>query len=68
MNKEADKFDAVIRRLLSVSREEIQRRDKEWRQCAGPPLWNLDFPCTITKPADSIRRFLGREVWLSAPH
>ena len=29
---EAEKFDAVVRTLLSVSHEEIQRRDKEWRR------------------------------------
>jgi len=29
---ESEKFDAVVRRLLSVSHEEIQRRDKEWRR------------------------------------
>ena len=29
---EFDKFDAVVRRLLSVSHEEIQKRDKEWRR------------------------------------
>jgi hypothetical protein len=29
---EADKFDAVVRRMLSVSHEEIQKRDKEWRR------------------------------------
>ena len=28
---EAKKFDAVVRMLLCVSHEEIQRRDKEWR-------------------------------------
>jgi hypothetical protein len=27
-----EKFDAVVRRLLSVSHEEIQKRDKEWRR------------------------------------
>jgi hypothetical protein len=27
---DAAKFDAVVRRLLSVSHEEIQKRDKEW--------------------------------------
>jgi hypothetical protein len=31
-NSEAGKFDVVVRRLLSVSHEEIQRRDKEWRR------------------------------------
>jgi len=31
-NKESEKFDTVVRRLLSVSHEEIQRRDKEWRR------------------------------------
>jgi len=31
-SSEADKFDAVVRRLLSVSHEEIQKRDKEWRR------------------------------------
>jgi len=29
---EAQKFDMVVRTLLSVSHEEIQRRDKEWRR------------------------------------
>jgi hypothetical protein len=29
---EAKKFDAVVRTLLSVSHEEIQKRDKEWRR------------------------------------
>lgn len=29
---EAEKFDAVVRTLLSVSREEIKKRDKEWRR------------------------------------
>ena len=32
MTTEAEKFDAVVRTLLSVSHEEIQRRDKEWRR------------------------------------
>jgi hypothetical protein len=29
---EFEKFDAVVRTLLSVSHEEIQKRDKEWRR------------------------------------
>jgi len=29
---ESEKFDAVVRTLLSVSHEEIQKRDKEWRR------------------------------------
>jgi hypothetical protein len=29
---ESQKFDIVVRRLLSVSHEEIQKRDKEWRR------------------------------------
>jgi hypothetical protein len=29
---EAEKFDKVVRTLLSVSHEEIQRRDKAWRR------------------------------------
>jgi len=29
---DADKFDVVVRRLLSVSHDEIQERDKEWRR------------------------------------
>ena len=32
MSIEAEKFDAVVRKLLSVSHEEIKRRDKEWRR------------------------------------
>lgn len=31
-HSEADKFDAVVRTLLSTSHEEIQKRDKEWRR------------------------------------
>jgi hypothetical protein len=29
---DAEKFDAVVRRLLSVSHEEIKKRDKEWHR------------------------------------
>jgi len=29
---ESEKFDIVVRKILSVSHEEIQRRDKEWRR------------------------------------
>jgi hypothetical protein len=29
---EAEKFDAVVRTLLSVSHEEIKKRDKEWHR------------------------------------
>lgn len=32
MTSEAEKFDSVVRRMLSVSHEEIQKRDKEWRR------------------------------------
>jgi U3 small nucleolar ribonucleoprotein component len=32
MKSEAEKFDAVVRTLLSVSHEEIQKRDQEWRR------------------------------------
>ncbi len=31
-NTDSEKFDAVVRTLLSVSHKEIQRRDKEWRR------------------------------------
>jgi U3 small nucleolar ribonucleoprotein component len=31
-NTESEKFDAVVRTLLSVSHEEIQKRDREWRR------------------------------------
>jgi hypothetical protein len=31
-DSEAEKFDTVVRKLLSVSREEIQKRDEEWRR------------------------------------
>jgi U3 small nucleolar ribonucleoprotein component len=31
-SSEAEKFDTVVRRLLSVSHEEIKKRDKEWRR------------------------------------
>jgi hypothetical protein len=29
---ESERFDNVVRKLLSVSREEIKRRDKEWHR------------------------------------
>lgn len=29
---EAEKFDSVVRTMLSVSHEEIKRRDAEWRK------------------------------------
>jgi len=29
---EAEKFDRVVRRLLSVSHDEIKKRDKEWHR------------------------------------
>jgi hypothetical protein len=28
---ETEKFDVVVRKMLSVSHEELQKRDKEWR-------------------------------------
>jgi hypothetical protein len=31
-SSEAEKFDAVVRTMLSVSHEEIQKRDNEWRR------------------------------------
>ena len=31
-NSEYDKFDQTIRKLLTVSHDEIQKRDKEWKQ------------------------------------
>jgi len=31
MASESEKFDAVVRTLLSVSHEEIKKRDEEWR-------------------------------------
>lgn len=34
MNKcnEADKFDAGVRKILSVSREELKRREEQWKR------------------------------------
>jgi len=29
---EAEKFDSVVRTMLSVSHEEIKKRDAEWRR------------------------------------
>jgi len=31
-NSDFENFDKVVRRLLSVSHEEIQKRDREWRR------------------------------------
>jgi hypothetical protein len=30
-NSEFDKFDAGVRKILSVSREELKRREEAWR-------------------------------------
>jgi hypothetical protein len=38
-NNEFEKFDAVVRKVLSVSREELKKREKKWkRQRAGKKL------------------------------
>jgi hypothetical protein len=29
---EAQKFDGVVRKILSVSHEELQRREREWKR------------------------------------
>ncbi len=29
---ESEKFDAVMRKVLSVSKEELQKREKAWRR------------------------------------
>lgn len=29
---ELDKFNLVLRKVISVSREELQRREKEWKR------------------------------------
>jgi U3 small nucleolar ribonucleoprotein component len=29
---EFEKFDAAVRKILTVSHEELQRRDKEWKR------------------------------------
>ena len=29
---ESEKFDTVVRKILSVSREELQKREKEWKR------------------------------------
>jgi U3 small nucleolar ribonucleoprotein component len=29
---ESEKFDTVVRKILSVSHEELQRREKEWKR------------------------------------
>ena len=31
-NSESDKFDAVVRTVLSVSHDELQKREKEWKR------------------------------------
>ncbi len=32
MNSEAEKFDTVVRKILSVSHEELMKREKEWKR------------------------------------
>jgi len=31
-NQEAERFDQTVRKVLSVSREEMLRREKEWKR------------------------------------
>jgi len=31
-NPEFDRFDVVMRKVLSVSHDELQRREKEWKR------------------------------------
>jgi hypothetical protein len=31
-SKEGRRFDATVRKVLSVSREELKRRDEEWKR------------------------------------
>lgn len=31
-NNEAQKFDTVMRKILSVSKEELKKREKAWRK------------------------------------
>lgn len=31
-NREFEKFDNTVRKILSVSREELQRREREWKR------------------------------------
>lgn len=31
-NTDFEKFDSTVRKVLSVSREELQRREKEWKR------------------------------------
>jgi hypothetical protein len=32
MTQESEKFDAVVRKVLSVSHAELVKRDKEWKR------------------------------------
>jgi hypothetical protein len=32
MSDEYQKFDATVRRILSVSHDELQKREKEWKR------------------------------------
>ena len=32
MENEASKFDATVRKVLSVSHDEIKKREKEWKR------------------------------------
>ena len=32
MSEESAKFDTVVRKMLSVSHDELQKREKEWKR------------------------------------
>jgi hypothetical protein len=33
MSEELEKFNTALRKILSVPREELVRREKEWKKC-----------------------------------
>jgi hypothetical protein len=54
---EAQKFDKVVRTLLSVSHKEIQKRDKEWRRKRAAKKRAKPSPASRYVDPPSVNRF-----------
>jgi hypothetical protein len=47
MTTEADKFNVVVKTMLSVSHDEIKKRDEEWRRERARKKQTKDAPSEV---------------------
>jgi hypothetical protein len=62
-DSEFQNFDTTVRKVLSVSHEELQRREKEWKRAEQPKsglgLYDLGFRVRQTIPPSSVAAALN---------